>query len=401
MIRPNSTLLSVRHIRGVSLIELMVGVAISLVVSLVILNVLANNEAHRRASTGASDAVQNGVATMYKLDRVLRMAGSGFTYQQGLAYGLNATTGQLEFPVTWGCQLSMAIGGTQVYPRTTVFPAPFAAVDRNNLRVLPVLAYDGGGVNNSNSDVLIVMASQSSATGRMSMAEPGGSRNVQVEEAGMLPSEFRLGVQAIADTGLTRNPCWIDRLDSTYGANSAILGGPTPPPMDATYTPLGAPAPEGYVPLGTNPILSMYGVNAAEQLIEFDLLGLSGTNARVSSQNVVNMQVLYGLDTLNADAVNAWVTPTAANYTPTALSDGSAAAASRIATILAVRLAIVVRSSQPANSTPGPATLVLFPDQPVGSQSTITFTADQQRYRYQVYDMVIPIKPVQRFLRTY
>ena len=398
MIQPNSTLLSKRHVRGVSLVETMVGIAISLVVSLIILNVLADSETQRRSSTGASDAVQNGVATMYKLDRVLRMAGSGFTYQQGLAYGNNAVTSLPDFPVAWGCQLSMAINNVQVYPRTTAFPAPFAAVDRNNLRLLPVLAYDGGGVNNSTSDVLIVMAGQSSATGRMAGAE--SDKSAGADEAGMLPNEFRLGIQTVADAAaLPRNPCWIDRLASTYGATAAITSN-APVPKDPTYATLSGVVPEGYVPLGTNPILSMYGVNAAEQLIEFDLLGLSGTNARVSSQNVVNMQVLYGLDTLGAKAVDTWVTPAAANYTPAALSDGSAAAAGRIATILAVRLAIVVRSSQPANSTPGPATLVLFPDQPVGSQSTITFTADQQRYRYQVYDMVIPIKPVQRFLRS-
>jgi type IV pilus assembly protein PilW len=383
-----------RH-RGISLIEMLVGIAISLIVSLVMLNVLANNEAQRRAITGASDAQQNGVATFYKLDRIIRMAGAGLVYQPLKNYG--SAVNIPDYPTAWGCQISMNNNGP-VYPRAAAFPAPFAAVNQNNLRLLPILAYDGGGANNSNSDVVIAMSSQSSATGRMVMAAPGVDRAQNAGDMGLQAGEFRLR------TSLSPNqPCWIDRLASNVGASlSGATSSSGAVAADPDFLPV--PVAEAYIPLGTNPVLSMVGVNAAQQLIEYDFLGLTGgnNNMLVMAENVVNMQVLYGLYTgagASTDySVDTWVTPTGA-FAAANLSNGLASP--QIASIMAVRLAVVVRSTQPVNSALGAATLTLFADQPAASQTMLTFTTDQQRYRYQVYDMVIPLKSMQRFMQTH
>lgn len=404
--------------RGVSLIELMVGIAISLIASLVILNVLANNEAQRRASTGASDAAQSGVTALYRLDRIIRMAGAGFTAQAEALYR------DSSFPAAWGCLLGLQYNSATVYPRTTAFPSPFAGVDQTNLRVMPILAYDGGGTNNSTPDVLIVMSSQTAGAGRfLPVTEASSGPGLAIgglSEMGMQSNEFRLGLQQSNPTK-DREPCWLDRVDATYAPAAAIAGGGGPAmPTNALFDPPAGAAPEvdkgGYIPFGTSPIMSMYGVNTnAQQLVNYDLLDVSGNNLRVLTENVVNMQVLYGVDPNTATTATPqtysifdagsgafnWVSPSAAGFTPAALSDGSANAAKNIARILAVRLALVVRSTQPANSTPGPATITLFADQAPGLQSVLTFTADQQRYRYQVYDLVIPIKPVERFLQSY
>jgi type IV pilus assembly protein PilW len=60
---------------GFSLIEVMVGLVLSLLVSLVIMQVFAVFEGQKRSSSGSADAQTNGSIAMYNLQRDLQLAG--------------------------------------------------------------------------------------------------------------------------------------------------------------------------------------------------------------------------------------------------------------------------------------------------------------------------------------
>ncbi len=74
-------------IRGVGLVELMVGMVVALVSMIVIMQVFAQSEGQKRTSTSGSDAQTTGAVALYSIERDARLAG----------YGL-ANTGLLNCP---------------------------------------------------------------------------------------------------------------------------------------------------------------------------------------------------------------------------------------------------------------------------------------------------------------
>lgn len=67
-----------RRERGISLVEMMVGILIGLVCVLVILQLLSAWEGRKRTTTSGSDAQSSGTLAAFTLDRDLRLAGYGF-----------------------------------------------------------------------------------------------------------------------------------------------------------------------------------------------------------------------------------------------------------------------------------------------------------------------------------
>lgn len=72
------------RMRGLSLVDLMVGLAIGLIATLVILNVMVMFDMRRRATAGGSDAQVNAVIASTLLSRELRIAGHGLGPPAGL-----------------------------------------------------------------------------------------------------------------------------------------------------------------------------------------------------------------------------------------------------------------------------------------------------------------------------
>lgn len=71
---------SPRRAQGFTLVELMVGVLIGLIGTVVIFQVFAVSEGQKRTTTGAGDALQNGVFSLFQIERDLRMAGFGINH---------------------------------------------------------------------------------------------------------------------------------------------------------------------------------------------------------------------------------------------------------------------------------------------------------------------------------
>ncbi len=82
--------------RGVTLIELMVGIVIGLLAVLVISQTMVFSEAQKRTTTNGADAQVNGTLSLYTLERDLKEAGYGLT-------GVNSSL---------GCEIRSSYKGT-------------------------------------------------------------------------------------------------------------------------------------------------------------------------------------------------------------------------------------------------------------------------------------------------
>ena len=139
----------------------------------------------------------------------------------------------------------------------------------------------------------------------------------------------------------------------------------------------------------------MLGVNSDSELLQYDLLKRFHT--QVVGENIFLIKARYGLDNgvggdINDNAVDEWVSPSESGWTLADLMDGKLATQQRIGYVKAIRIAMVVRSSQPIASDAPMTSIKLFQDLASARQFSRTLTSDEQRYQYQAYEWVIPLR---------
>jgi type IV pilus assembly protein PilW len=92
----------VRKAHGISLIDLMVGLAIGMVVTVITLQVAVMFDARRRIAGGSADANMNATHVLASLVRELRMAGNGLGPLDALGCDVHrAATGQSDDIIAW------------------------------------------------------------------------------------------------------------------------------------------------------------------------------------------------------------------------------------------------------------------------------------------------------------
>jgi len=74
---------------GFTIVELMVGMLIGLISIVVMFQIFAVSEGQRRTTVGAGDAQQNGVTSLYLMERDARMAGYGLNFYRLLGCTVN------------------------------------------------------------------------------------------------------------------------------------------------------------------------------------------------------------------------------------------------------------------------------------------------------------------------
>jgi type IV pilus assembly protein PilW len=381
--------------RGLTLIELLVAMAIGLIVTLAVTSVVTVGEAHKRTTTSTNDMSQSGAFAAYALDRVLRSAGSGFVQSGSLG--------------VYGCKLSVArdMGGaaTTILPRSTAFPAPFAsflggagASLAGNLRVAPLLI--GQGQSATGSDVLMVMGGNGAAGDipRKIRSDVAGTNNLRLDNTiGLASGDLGL----VAQDGT--EDCLIEQVNVTdataFGAagNEVLpLGGrySTSTGSTTSLATLAASGAAYYTPLGNtlanNVQFQLIGVGANQTLFAYDLLRSAGTGSDANalqaiSDGIVELRALYGVDTNGDGIINDWVAPTGTTYGIANLMTTPAT----IRQIVAVRIALVTRSSELNKDNVSPASLTLFSDLATALQRSVTL---DQQYRYRVIDTTIPLR---------
>jgi type IV pilus assembly protein PilW len=388
---------------GFSLIEVLIALLLSVIAILVIGEVFATSEARKRTTSGAADAQQSASVSLFDAARTGRLGGAGLTQGDFL----------------WGCTLNVQRSGATLVPAATNYPAPFDTVPANT-QVFPAVVFSGQGYVGSTgargSDVVAFFNGEgSSAQIEFPLLDATAAPNPTLTLKGRNSNGINRSDLLLAYpdyTGGSRD-CWVAQVNAkTSGPNffapyvpSTTATTPIIIPLDSdatgTYNPtdglssLSNIGDRKIVNLGRRPNFVMYGVNTNSQLVQYDLLNLAGSAPLaplVVAENVVDFRVLIGVSEPRGDPVR-WVSSSSGRW-----SSASLAATPRDADfIVAVRIAMVMRSGETSIENEAPTSYPIFAD--TSFASTVTLTADQQRFRHQVYDTTVQIRNA-RFIPT-
>jgi len=390
---------------GVTLIEMMIAVLISLVLSIAVMMVMSTFEGRRRTLGSTSDMDQTSALAMFQLDRWIRSAGSGLV--QGNSY-------------TYGCKILATLSSTQILPATSALPAPFASVNPGTsgvFRVAPVMILPGQttpGISGQASDVLVVMSTGNDASQVPApVGGPPTASSIPVSNiTEFSPRDLLLLTDQQSATGGGPKDCMVSQAASTLstgGTGTALpLGGTgttyyastinsvaiTAFTDQTTVSDLG-----GAVIGGTSqpPSFQVIGVGDNNTLYSYDLLQIAGTTAQPQAEGVFEMHALYGINSTGSsnNKVDSWVDASSTSaYSVSALSDGSATARGLLKRIRAVRVALIMRTSLPEKDVvKASTTLTMFSDlSSYGVNLTRTLSTAEQHYRYRVVESTIPVR---------
>lgn len=362
------------HQQGFSLVELLVGVLIGLIATLAISNVFSSFEARKRAIASGGDAQSSGLMAMYYIQRDVQNAGYGLPFN-------NSTD-----PSPMLCPLNTSINQGGVV-----------------INLSPVQIVDGG----NDSDIIRVRYG-TSASGGSSMRATG------IITAPTLDSSL-IGCQVNDVVLMTQTPtspkCSMARL-SKLNADRTIqsLTEMNTAPTDSPVTDLNSNDKVRFSCLGVwNQY--QYSVGASHELTRSG--GVSSatpfpdSNATPLVSDIVSVQAQYGIaQTVDATSssttsakylnqVNQWVDATG-NYGPTMslLTRNQ---------IRAIRVAVVARdgtlqkdivSQACSGTTSGVNKVCIWTMDSTPASVSLTANADWQRYRYRVFEAVIPLRNV-------
>jgi len=360
--------------RGFSLIELMVGIVVSMICMLAIMAAFAVYEGKKRTTTSGNDAQQNGSYALYMLERQLRTAGSSIV--QGYNYSL------------WGCPVTAYTNSTQTLPATSL-PAPFTSSSWPlTTRLVPVLI--AANSDTTQPDVIGVVGGNSAQqVFKIAVSSATASDSVTVKNAlGILGGDYLIGT-------LSDGTCALGHI-SASSSGTATQVASTSIPLDTTNSPTTGLKTATYLfDAGPSPAFTLFGIDpTSNSLVSWDLLQrkVSGQAATVMplAEGIVMMKALYGFQTSSSSALT-WVKPTG-SWSIATLTAGTAAAAANIGEIKAIRVAIVAQSRLPERAsdyTTGQTSLTLFKD----LDSTLQYSVStNKQFRYQVYDTTIPVR---------
>ncbi len=350
--------------RGVTLIELMIGMVLGLATTIVISQVMTASEQARRGTTSGSDAQVNGAVALYSLQREIMNAGYGMSDRRD----------------AFGCAINAQYGGT-------VFPFVFE----------PLRIADGGAAGES--DALTINASNKFGFSAPLLANPNKLDDSQFTVSTIVGVDGGDVVVALPKT-LGAQPCSLFVLTSTVGTNAIRHDRGDPAiPSDWNHAPGSGVVPlydEGatLVNMGSASFRT-YTVGAKQTLTENAFDTTSGTLGIANDlfPNVVNLQAFYGKDTNNDDIVDVYNTQQPAN-------------GGEWRQVRTVRIVLVARTdqwqkdggtaSQPVVKLGSAPTVAGSGVVPCGTEQCLTLKvdhlADWRQYRYQVFDTIVPLR---------
>lgn len=378
--------------RGMTLIELLIAMVIGLVLTLAVTSIVIFGESQKRTTTSTNDMGQSGAYAAYVVDRAVRSAGSGFSQSWNLG--------------AFGCRLS----ASSILPRLTAFPPPFAAflggagaAQSGNLRLAPVLIAKNQSA--AGSDVLVVMGGNGAA-GDVPRPIRGliDTDKLRVENTvGLASGDIALITQSGTED------CLFEQINVADAATFKAVGNEVVPLGGSYFTSTGSStslatlAGSGAAFASTlgnasagNVQFQLIGVGANRTLFSYDLLRSAGAGTDADAlqslaDGVAELHALYGLDTDNNGTVDTWVAPDATGYDIATVMTTPAT----MRQIAAVRVALVMRSSNFEKEVVSPPTLTLFGDLATALQHTVTLTGgDDPHYRYRVIDTTIPLRNI-------
>lgn len=350
--------------QGFSLVEVMVGMAVGLLSILVILQTFTMFENQKRTTTSGADTQNNGLMALVNLEQAIRSAGSGFTDSSAFTctttYAWNDTIGSFAvsfFPVqitdggTTGpdsLTIQTASNFLGNIPAKITTPMPSSSSELNVSRTTGFTANDLVLVSDGTNCTLMQITQVQPAPLKL-QHNPGGSPSYN-------PSTSYQSING-----------W-----PAYGSNASILD------MGQMTT-------------------SKFSINANNLQASTSTLGTAATTPVELVSDIVSLQAQYGTAPGGAQQnVTAWVNATGTWAAPSA---------NDIKRIKAVRLVVVARSGkkETANVTQ-PCTNIsgIVNNGPCSTDSVaapapaidLSANPDWQKYRYRVYQTVIPLRNV-------
>lgn len=343
---------------GMTLIEVLIAMAISLVVTLAVYQTFASAEGYRRSATGGGDATFNGSMAMYALQRELRMAG----------YGLNTQA-------LLGCRVLGYDGGTN----------PVRNLD---FQLAPALITQGAGAAPDSIALTYSGTDAAPAPIRLTQATPSNTADLRIDNG--------FGIQA-GQLLIVGEP----------GANCTLLQATNTPTLEVAgqqdllkrasgsyRTPFNTWAASRYnQPGGLGPNYTLAGmvlpVGAAPAVNRYYILNgnlvmdqvLQGSVAMPIAASIVQLQAQYGKDADGDGAIDTWD-----EITPVTALDWSR--------VVAIRLALVARSVQPERPDPVTgvcATTTAFPTWVAGDLD-VSADPNWRCFRYRVFESTISLR---------
>lgn len=357
--------------RGFTLIELMVGLLMSLLTVLAITLMLLNAEEKKRAVSMGSDAQTNGAMSLYALQRDIQMAGYGATSNMdSLGCAVQAQHGS-KAPFTFTLAPVVIADGASGAPDTiTVMRGGAAAAS------LPMLLTSK---HDQADDHFTVSSTFGAAVGNIMIAVPKS-------QSGTGCALFEVADSASPMMSATVLP---HVAGASYQWNQAGV------------IPTGGYAKDDYLLSMKSLVLRSYSISITNSLSVSDLS--SATGLPVSQDlypQIVNLQAMYGKGTV--DAAGNVIVDTYDNKTPTTNAEWQS--------VVVIRIALVARSNQyvkdsitlsPPQWDLGTTGKVVPATTPCksGGGKCIDLKVDQvgadwQHYRYKVFDTIVPLRNV-------
>jgi type IV pilus assembly protein PilW len=368
-----------RHSRGVSLVEIMVGLLIGLVVTLVVAEVLAFAEGQKRTTTSGTDAQTNGALALYTIQRDVQMGG----------YGLTTGAGGV------GCAIKAQYQGQNF-----------------NLSLVGVEITDGAS---GQPDTIVTSMSDTdfSVPYRITENHPAAASNFFLQSAlGIADGDLLVAVPPTCDANNWASVIQVTGFNAGGGGgnqgggqglnqinhNSGANGSDWNQAGQGIFPNAGYPAGSHMINLGRFE-QRRYQINANRSLEfqGFDLLSRTTTTLELFPQ-IVQLQAMYGKDTDANGVVDTW------NATAPASN-------AQWRQVTAVRIAVVARSQtyekEPVTTTnplwdvgtvgtvAGSATCgssqCVSIDVGIGTGST---DRPERHYRYKVFDVIVPLRNI-------
>ena len=359
-----------RHgVRGLSLIELMVGMALALLAIVAIYQVLSVWDARKRTITSGSSAQISGGIGIFELERDLQLSGGGFGNVSAATIGctVNAYNSTFDTPA-----FSFTLVPVEIVQGASGAPDTVRVLYGNSAFISSIQKLQSSSQVN-NTKTLQYRAGFNA--GDLMVVAGNSPRNCEL---------FEVTGNSVADTvtvthGTASYTNFYTAASKTPTMNPAVGG--------TAFT-------DGEVyNLGPNPQRTVWSISGTNGLTRTNSIAVDSTEpATEVTEGVVNLQAEYGVDGSDGSALNGRIE--AAERITTTPTDWTK--------VLAVRVAVLARSSQlelQDVTTTAPVwqggTFIMFNlDGSVGSATpTSTLASDSwKRYRYRVYETVVPMR---------
>ncbi len=359
---------------GFSLVEILVGLVIGLLTTLVIMQVFSVFEGQKRTTSGSADAQTSGSIALYTIARELQMAG----------YGLvpSGRSGEADSPLE--CT-SLAIDAASGYAAASGVSA-----------IAPVIITDGGTGAGASDSITIHTGStptagiptpltQSLASGASAVAFIDNNLACQLGDFALVINGAACTMSNI--TALTAS--------STVPASITLRNSPATAPSGTRVACIG------------NWNESLYSVSSVNNISTLALrTGIPNVAQSIPIvSDIVNIQAQYGIaaagllsSTNNFNQVTQWVNATGGTWAAPSVVNRNR--------IKAVRLAVVARNGllEKSNVTSTCTTAKgIVNNGPCAWDDTnfdaapkidLSNDANWQRYRYRVYETIVPLRNV-------